>query len=677
MMHGFSISIGSQNVTLRDEDDKRNVRLKPGASILGRYIVKEELGQGGMGIVYRCHDSIGKVDVAIKGLPPEVSHSDSEMEGILENYQLVRILRHPNIAGVTSLEQDKTTRDYYLVMDIAAGESLEQWRRRNRDAGIPMKLAILRQVAEALDYAHGVGVIHRDIKPENIMIDADGHVSVLDFGLAERIRTSLSRVSMAVTSRSGTPGYKSPEQWRAQPQGAAADMYSLGVVAYVLLSGRLPFDSSETEILRLAVLNDPVPPVCGVPSSANAALRRALAKNPEDRFKSCVEFVEALHGRGLFNNRYGKIGLIIFVLVSLGIGGMCLWMQNRDDFGKEEHKTEEVERKVKSVAEREKQQNEAEAEIDEVLAQHYDKEDEERLVKELRQVWRKQVKSIYDFAPPPYMFSAFKEISSLRRTHHDTANLAKKNKGESPIFPEERIREIVKKTEAEFVNRGSLPSDRNRHRLIQASFALAGLGCKKALAFMFENKISEPNFVFDGGYLHFAVWMGRIDMIDFLLEHGAHVNMPDADGQTPVSWAFGSEKRLATIRYLIGRGASIYNVCDEKSLLQDAARHGALDIVKYLIEELGYEPDATEYSKIMRDTFISNNIKTYLQGHGATEGASGENYFIYTVKDGEDITSISIEHNISPSKIRQLNKLPPDAQVHVGMQLKLPISNIR
>ena len=344
MTHGFSRSIGSQNVTRLEEDDQRNVRLKPGDSILGRYTVKEELGQGGMGIVYRCHDTIGKVDVAIKGLPPEVSHSDSEMEGILENYQLVRVLRHPNIAGVTSLEQDTATRDYYLVMDIAAGESLEQWRRRNRDAGMTAKLAILRQVAEALDYAHGAGVMHRDIKPENIMIDADGHVSVLDFGLAERIRTSLSRVSMAVTSRSGTPGYKSPEQWRAQPQGAAADMYSLGVVAYVLLSGRLPFDSSETEILRLAVLNDPMPPVHGVPSGVNAALRRALAKKPEDRFKSCVEFVNALAGKKSAGRNSpseaddgsaGRVGtaakaILAFALLAALAGGVYFGWVRRD-----------------------------------------------------------------------------------------------------------------------------------------------------------------------------------------------------------------------------------------------------------------------------------------------------------------------------------------------------------
>ncbi len=234
-MQDSSRSIGTRRVTLRDDEVRKNVRFRPGDSILNRYTVIEELGQGGMGVVYKCRDTVGKVDVAIKGLPPEVSHNDLEMEDILENYQLVHTLRHPNIVGVTSLEQEIAVRsrgnvtlpdtpgDYYLVMDFAAGENLERWLKRNRNADLSVKFSILRQVADALDYAHECGVIHRDIKPENIMVDSHGHVSVLDFGLAERIRTSLSRVSMAVTSRSGTPGYKSPEQWKAQPQGAAQD----------------------------------------------------------------------------------------------------------------------------------------------------------------------------------------------------------------------------------------------------------------------------------------------------------------------------------------------------------------------------------------------------------------------------------------------------------------------
>ena len=182
-------------------------RLVAGDTILGRYAVVRELGEGGMGVVYQCLDTVGGVEVAVKGLPPEVSRNEDEMEDIRANYQIVRKLRHPNIAGVATLEKDPAAGDYYLVMDLAVGTTLKRWARRHPDAGLDAKLAILRQVAAALDYAHAEKVLHRDVKPENVMVDDDGRVKVLDFGLAAQIRSSQSRTSKVVTSRSGTWGY--------------------------------------------------------------------------------------------------------------------------------------------------------------------------------------------------------------------------------------------------------------------------------------------------------------------------------------------------------------------------------------------------------------------------------------------------------------------------------------
>ena len=169
-----------------------------------------------MGVVYKCFDKVGGVEVAVKGLPPEVSHNSDEMEAVRENFQLVSELHHPNIAGVRTLEKDSTTGDYYLVMTLARGVSLRHWlRQHGGKEHRTEQLNVLRQIASALDYAHNAEpkhIIHRDIKPENIMVDERGNVSVLDFGLAAQVRSSLSRVSQVVTSRSGTPTYKSPEQ---------------------------------------------------------------------------------------------------------------------------------------------------------------------------------------------------------------------------------------------------------------------------------------------------------------------------------------------------------------------------------------------------------------------------------------------------------------------------------
>jgi formylglycine-generating enzyme required for sulfatase activity len=158
-------------------------------------------------------------------------------------------------------------------------------------------LPVLRQVAAALDYAHSKKVVHRDVKPGNVMIDGEGEVKVLDFGLAAQIRTSLSRASQAYRGTSGTGPYMSPEQWEGQPQDGKADQYALGVVAYEMLAGRLPFENTELPALKNAVLHGELRDIPGLDKRSMAALRRAMAKNPAERWWSCGAFVEALEGK--------------------------------------------------------------------------------------------------------------------------------------------------------------------------------------------------------------------------------------------------------------------------------------------------------------------------------------------------------------------------------------------
>ena len=291
----------SGRVTVMPSNEKPqtgNERLKKGDLLLGRYEVLAELGQGGMGVVYKCFDRTGGVEVAVKGLPPEVSHDPTSMEDIRDNFQLVSDLRHPGIVGIRNLEADSETGDYYLVMDLAPGKSLRRWAKSHQEPEhLQAKLKIVAEIAAALDYAHSRRIMHRDIKPENVMVDEDGHAHVLDFGLASQIRSSMSRVSLVVRSQSGTPSYKAPEQWRGHPQNARTDQYSLGVLAYELIAGYLPFDSEDMAILRMSVLGEPVAEIPDVPMYINDAFGRALAKNPQGRFPSCKEFVDALEGR--------------------------------------------------------------------------------------------------------------------------------------------------------------------------------------------------------------------------------------------------------------------------------------------------------------------------------------------------------------------------------------------
>ena len=280
-------------------DRKTDGRFEPGDLIMGRYKVLAELGQGGMGVVYKCFDETAGIEVALKALPPELSHNSLEMDDIKENFQLVHNLHHPNIASSNNLERNPVNGNYYLIMECCEGEDLRRWiKRKRKDNPLTLNdvLPVIRQVADALDYAHAQKIIHRDIKPGNIMIDSAGSVKVLDFGLAAQIHTSMTRVSMAYHGTSGTGPYMAPEQWRGRAQGAAADQYALAVMAYEILAGSLPFASSDPAVLQQAVLTQQADPIEGLPEHAQNALDRALSKDPAARFNSCADFAAALGG---------------------------------------------------------------------------------------------------------------------------------------------------------------------------------------------------------------------------------------------------------------------------------------------------------------------------------------------------------------------------------------------
>ena len=273
---------------------------KTGEVILHRYMVIELLGQGGMGVVYRCRDKNDGTDVAVKALPPEVSRSSAEMEKIRENFALVKPLDHKNIAHYLTLEKDESSGDFYVVMEYVEGEDLRHWMKRLRKEGkmtLAEALPVLRQIAEALDDAHRQDVIHRDVKPDNVKIKVDGTVKILDFGLATQIRTSYAHVSNKEDARAGTNLYKSPEQWLASTlQDASTDQYSLAVVAYEMLSGHVPFESDDKDILQKAVLYCQPKEIEGLPKYVNTALMAGLAKEASGRYATCMDFVRALGG---------------------------------------------------------------------------------------------------------------------------------------------------------------------------------------------------------------------------------------------------------------------------------------------------------------------------------------------------------------------------------------------
>jgi hypothetical protein len=262
---------------------------------VGGYRVEAELGRGGQAIVYRATQMSLQRVVALKVVSPQYT-SD---EGFLERFKREGIsaasLDHPNVVPV--YEAGESDGVAYLAMKYIDGGSLDDLLRRGGSIPLPRSLSILRQIADALDYAAGRGFIHRDVKPANVLLGPGDHVYLTDFGLARALEGSrITRTGVWM----GTLEYIAPEQIRGSEVTPAADRYAFAVVAYEMLTGRPPFQREDRTALLYAHLSDtPDPPSTLRPELAggvDAVLARALAKDPDQRFPTAKAFVDALAG---------------------------------------------------------------------------------------------------------------------------------------------------------------------------------------------------------------------------------------------------------------------------------------------------------------------------------------------------------------------------------------------
>ena len=265
------------------------------AALADRYRIERELGRGGMATVYLAEDLKHRRQVALKVLRPELAAAVGP-ERFLREIEMGAQLTHPHILPL--YDSGEADGFLYYVMPFAEGESLRDHLAREKQLPIDDALRIAREVADALSYAHGRGVIHRDIKPENILLES-GHAVVADFGIARAIDaaggTRLTETGVAV----GTPAYMSPEQATGGGQlDGRSDLYSLGCVLYEMLAGQPPFTGPTVESLvhqHLAVQPPNVTTIRpSVPGWVAAALERSLAKTPADRFNPVAQFGEAI-----------------------------------------------------------------------------------------------------------------------------------------------------------------------------------------------------------------------------------------------------------------------------------------------------------------------------------------------------------------------------------------------
>jgi DNA-binding response OmpR family regulator/tRNA A-37 threonylcarbamoyl transferase component Bud32 len=272
--------------------------LHTGERFANRYEITAVIGRGGMGTVYRARDLELGEEVAVKTLRPELVSDEVSRERFKDEIRLARRITHRNVVRTHDFgEWDGL---WYLTMEYVEGITLRALLDTRGTLGVAATLALGSQLADSLAVAHTVGVIHRDVKPQNLLLDNEGVLKVMDFGVARlSARTgNLTEAGLIV----GTPSYMSPEQLTGEAVDARSDLYSAGAVLYECLTGALPVEAPTMIALFAKVLSEePRPPstlAADVPPALNELVLRLLAKRPEDRVQSATELMERLQALG-------------------------------------------------------------------------------------------------------------------------------------------------------------------------------------------------------------------------------------------------------------------------------------------------------------------------------------------------------------------------------------------
>jgi serine/threonine protein kinase len=270
----------------------------------GRYAIVKKVGEGGMSFVYLAHDVSSNERYAIKILSPALSKDENSMARLRREASLGIRLVHPNVCNIVRLGE---TEDglVYVVMPYVEGDILADVNHRMGVVPLPLAVEWIVQVSEGLNVAHELKIVHRDLKPENIMIckkpDGTQYAVVMDFGLAKERKAGGELEKLTATGIIlGTPEFMSPEQLRGKPLDPRTDIYSLSLMMYEMLTGKLPFEGRTQQEMMIARLrNDPIllrqrRPGMDFPEAVEKVLNKAMARNPDDRYATTLEFAADL-----------------------------------------------------------------------------------------------------------------------------------------------------------------------------------------------------------------------------------------------------------------------------------------------------------------------------------------------------------------------------------------------